>query len=338
MEKLIQSINGVFLFSDPVTGLTGCIALDHCKNGHKVAIGGTRFSTYSSTEEAIKDAVRLAKSMTKKCQMARIPFTGAKAVILKPALLKDHRAFLEKYGMIVNSLKGGFITGCDVGLTNFDMSIVNKVSPYVTGLSQGDFDYLSHLTAFGVLQSIKMAVSRLCNTSSMKNLRLLISGVGKVGESLAKMIHSEGAHLIISDIDLSKMQNLSSLLGCKTVSPRNILSTKCDVLVPCALGNVIHSKNVAQLKCKLICGAANNQIHDNSVYSHLDKMNITFIPDWISNIGGTIYAALSYQKKPVPVIESYLENVIKLRVNEFLKLASTLELSEAVKIMSNNST
>ncbi len=80
----------VSYFSDRRTGLRGYVAIHSTKLGP--AAGGTRYWPYSSDEEALRDVLNLSRAMTYKCALARVPYGGAKAVIIadpkKPKNLK----------------------------------------------------------------------------------------------------------------------------------------------------------------------------------------------------------------------------------------------------------
>ena len=67
--------------------------------------------------------------------------------------------------------------------------------------------------------------------------------------------------------------------------PDEILSTECDILSPCALGPVITRKNVSQLKCKIIAGAAYDIVEDVKVCRQLFKMGVIYAPDFVVNAG-----------------------------------------------------
>ena len=327
--SLIQDIAGIFIFSKPQVNLLGCIALDNRSSGN-IALGGTRLTKYSSFDEAIKDTVRLALSMSEKCKAAELPFTGGKTVILEPDFIENREVFFMEYAKILNSLNGSFITGCDVGLFEEDVNAIAKVSSFVTGFSQLKTDYLSYLTACSVVESIKVSFSKLYKTNSLKNSRVLVQGIGKVGAYVAKIMDKLDAQVMISDVNPAKLKQIQKDVSCKVVDIERLFDTECDVFCPCALGGILNVANSYELKCKLVCGSANNPIYDYNILHILDQRGIIFIPDWISNVGGVIYAALSYQQKPIAEIETYLKQIIDKRVKEFLDYYTSSDLFNAV--------
>ena len=107
---------------DEKTGLKAIVAIHNLKRGP--AIGGCRMLTYQSIDEAIEDALRLGYMMSYKAAINNLPHGGAKAVIIKPKVIKDREAYFEKFGEFVNELGGRYITAVDSGTSPADMDII----------------------------------------------------------------------------------------------------------------------------------------------------------------------------------------------------------------------
>ena len=329
MLNLISDIRGIYVFNNPKINLIGCIAIDKGKQEYG-AIGGTRLLEYSSLEYAIKDVVWLANAMSKKCIVADIPFVGGKGVLLKQKHINSIEEYFKAYGEIIESLNGSFITGCDVGVDNFNMNIVKSKTHYITGLSNGlDRDYLSYLTALGVYKSMGTCLKRIYDIDSLSRINVVIQGVGKVGRDLAKILCQKNAHVTICDINKEIAKQVASELNCDIVEERDIFDIECDIFAPCGLGGVINNETINLLKCKIICGAANNQIHNNNLLEDLDNRNIFFMPDWICNIGGAIYAAHSYLNVDIELIIEKVKKILVRRTNEFIDLKENSNLYTA---------
>ena len=67
----------------------------------------------------------------------------------------------------------------------------------------------SYLTAHGVLRGIQACVREVNGEDSLAGRRILIQGMGKVGDQLARILQKEGARLAISDIDPEKVRALA---------------------------------------------------------------------------------------------------------------------------------
>ncbi len=122
---------------------------------------------------------------------------------------------------------------------------------------------------------------------------ICVVGAGHVGGQLASMLVTEGAEVTISDVDPSR-HALAGRLGAAWVEPEEAILTDCDVLAPCALGGVIDAATVDRLRCRVVCGAANNVLADEALASDLAARGIVYAPDFIANAGGLInvYAEL----------------------------------------------
>jgi leucine dehydrogenase len=126
---------------------------------------------------------------------------------------------------------------------------------------------------------------------SLTGRTVAIIGVGHVGGALAHRLAAEGAQLMLADIDLGK-RALAAELGASWVDPPQALRAAVDVLAPCALGGVIGAEEVAELRCRVICGGANNQLSDEAVADALAARRILYAPDFIVNAAGLINVSL----------------------------------------------
>jgi leucine dehydrogenase len=77
-------------------------------------------------------------------------------------------------------------------------------------------------------------------------------------------------------------------LGVEQGDPTTIHALECDVFAPCALGAVINPQTVDELRCNVVCGAANNQLLDDSMGRRLQERGILYAPDFVVNAGGVI--------------------------------------------------
>jgi leucine dehydrogenase len=93
----------------------------------------------------------------------------------------------------------------------------------------------------------------------------------------------------VTDIDTAK-RGLAGELGARWVEPEGAQRHECDVLSPCALGATLTSAEVAALRCRLVVGAANNQLAGDGVAAELAARGIVWVPDFLANAGGLLYA------------------------------------------------
>jgi len=115
----------------------------------------------------------------------------------------------------------------------------------------------------------------------------VIAGLGHVGANLARRLADAGAEIAVTDIDPRKREFADSL-GAAWLEPGDALEAECDIVSPCAVGGAISSSNIDRLRCRAICGAANNQLADDSLAETLASRGILCAPDFIANAGGLI--------------------------------------------------
>jgi leucine dehydrogenase len=299
----------VELFEDARSRLRCIIALHSTNLGP--AAGGSRFWAYASQEGAIADALRLSRGMSYKNALAGLPLGGGKSVIMRPEGPYDRVALFRAFGDAVESLGGQYLTAEDVGTSIADMEVVRSRTRYVAGLSPragragGD---PSPWTALGVFLSIQCAVERQLKRD-LDGVSVAIQGVGHVGLSLARLLHRQGAKLIIADADQDRARGVAAELGATLADPATILATKADVLAPCALGAILNQQSIATLQTGIVCGAANNQLATDADAETLRMRGILYAPDYLVNAGGIISASAEYLNEDVAKVEDRVARI-----------------------------
>jgi leucine dehydrogenase len=276
----------VLFCSNPEVGLQAIIAVHSTVLGP--GLGGTRMWPYKSTEEAMTDVLRLSRGMTYKAAAAGLNLGGGKAVIIGDAKKDKSEELFRAFGRYVESLDGLYITAEDVGTNTEDMEVVHHETRWVTGLSPelGGGGDPSPVTAFGTLQGIKAAVQHL-GDDSLQGKSVAVQGLGSVGHNLAKFLLDEGAKVFGADIDADSIERAREL-GVEVVPTSEILEVDCDVVAPCALGAVINDNSIPRLRCRVVAGAANNQLAEDRHGRELYDRGILYAPDYVINAGGLI--------------------------------------------------
>lgn len=278
---------------DEATGLKAIVAIHNLKRGP--AIGGCRMLTYQTVDRAYEDALRLGYMMSYKAAINNLPHGGAKAVLIKPKVIKDRVAYFEKFGEFINDLGGRYITAVDSGTSPLEMDIISTKTPYVTCTTKlgGDSDP-SPLTALGVKRAIEAAVKFKLGRDSLDGIDVAIQGAGHVGYHLAKQLKELGARITIADINLKAIQKCIDEIGVNVCAPEEIYGLETDVFAPCALGAVLNLKHIKALKAKIVAGSANNQLAHHHYGALLHERDILYAPDFLINAGGLIHVAVIY--------------------------------------------
>jgi leucine dehydrogenase len=290
-----QGHESIHQFHDAATGLKAIIAIHSTVLGP--AAGGCRMWRYDNEAEAVNDVLRLSRGMTYKNAMAGLPMGGGKAVILAdPEFPPSDEMFLA-FGRCVESLGGRYVTAEDVGVSVADMHTVKQVTDFVAGLppteghAGGD---PSPWTADGVFMGLQAAMQHRLGSDSLRDLKVAVQGVGKVGYDLCRQLHAAGAKLVISDVNESNLQRAQADFGAQVVNPDQILTQDVEVLMPCALGAILDEQSIPLLRAKIVAGAANNQLATPEDGQRLRDLNILYVPDYVINGGGIVSAALEY--------------------------------------------
>jgi leucine dehydrogenase len=116
-----------------------------------------------------------------------------------------------------------------------------------------------------------------------------VQGIGHVGETLVDYLTKEGALVQISDINETRLDEVSNKYGATIFRGSNLYTADVDIYAPCALGATINDETVHKIQAKIIAGAANNQLADENVHGPiLMQRGILYAPDFLINAGGII--------------------------------------------------
>jgi len=255
------------------------------------AVGGTRLRRYPSVHAALVDVLRLSAGMTVKNAVAGLPCGGGKAVIAVPGPLTDgeREALLERYAEMIDGLGGRFATGPDIGTGEADMDVIGRRTAHVfcRSLGRGGSGTASPWTAAGVLAGIRATLRHRTGSDDLAGRQVLIQGLGEVGGVLARLLHDAGARLLLADVDRERVRaTVAALPGSVEVAAEAVSGTECDVYSPCAIGGVLNSESIPQLRCLIVAGAANNQLLEEADADCLRAAGILYAPDFVINSGG----------------------------------------------------
>jgi leucine dehydrogenase len=262
------------------------------------ALGGCRMWRYESSADGARDALKLSRAMTFKTAACGLNVGGGKGVIcLEPGRAPTGKArhdVLLDFADTVNVLEGSYITAEDVGTGPKDMSTIAEGTKFVTGLgkSRGGSGDPSPFTARGVEAAMRACCESAFGKPDLKGRTVAIVGTGRVGSQLAKRLAKAGAKLLLADIDESRRGMIEKLPGAKWTDPSSAMLAEVDVVAPCALGGVIDQVNVDKLRCRIVCGAANNILAHEGLADDLAAEGILYAPDFIANAGGIINVSL----------------------------------------------
>ena len=323
--------------NDKDTGLKAIIGIHNTVLGP--ALGGTRMWQYNNEWEALNDVLRLSRGMTFKSAVAGLNLGGGKAVIIGDAKTQKTPELMKKFGEYVHSLSGKYITAEDVGMETSDMDLVRDVTPYVTGISEsrGGAGNPSPITAYGVFMGMKAAAEFKYGSDVLEDKKVIVQGIGHVGESLVEHLTNEGAKVIITDINQSSLEEVSAKYGAEIFTGDNLYGLDADIYAPCALGATVNDDTINQLKVDIIAGAANNQLANEVKHGNLLlEKGIVYAPDFVVNAGGIInvyaelegYGKAEIMRKTENIFNTTLEIIKNADAKGITTHAAALDIAE----------
>ncbi len=306
-EIPVEGYERVIHATNETTNLDCIIAIHNTKLGP--ALGGVRSWKYSSFNEQKSDVLRLSEAMTLKNSSCGINFGGGKAALNLNHTNKTPELY-QSYAEVVDLLKGQYLTAGDVNTFKEDLIECSKVTNYVYGINVET----SAPTSKGIFNSIIAVHNFINDNNDIEGIHVAISGIGKVGSKLAKLLIKSGAKITVASINRKLIDELKKENIINEVDPKNLFNVNCDIISPCALGGVINSSNRKFLKCKAIVGGANNQLDNSETGEWLLLNNIIYSPDYLVNSGGVIAIASEINGE-----EKFLEKQLK-KIGDRLKI------------------
>ena len=285
----------VIAHRDAASGLRAFVAIHSTVRGP--ALGGTRWHPYPTEEDALRDVLRLSQAMTAKAAVADLPLGGGKAVVIGDPAAKTPEQ-LAAYARLLDSLGGRYITTTDVGTTTAEMDMLRGMTRYVVGVSPalGGGGDTSDLTGVTVVEGMRAALRIAFGDEELTGRRVVVVGVGKVGARVARHAAAGGARVTVADVREDAARALAAEIGADVTSVDEALFLECEVLSPNALGNVLNEETIPRLRCRVVCGAANNQLgNDPDDAALLAARGIVYAPDYVVNSGGLINASVEWE-------------------------------------------
>lgn len=284
---------GAIVLEAPVDqdGITLYIAIDSDSYGHveRPGNGGIRLLNYDSAKHAIDDAVRLAKGMTRKHDMFRTGFSGAKVVVKsdhKDLSFIDRKSLMESAAKALHALQGGMYTGCDLNTGDRDMDYLVEATGnrFVLAGRNSRVD-TNVATASSVIGSILGTVEAMKGSADISELTFTVQGCGKVGTTVAKELVRLGAkHVQTCDL----YPECAKIPKCTPIEDWAL--TPCDFLVPCANSLAITEEVAANFPdgIKYCVGATNSPFANENAKTIFNRRGVMHIPESISSAGAIL--------------------------------------------------
>ena len=340
---------------DPSVGMRGVIVLDSLVRGP--AKGGIRMSL--SADEA--EVRSLARAMTLKCALAKLPFGGGKSgILVDPSSLssEEKQAYVRSFGRYLSMVApDSYVAAPDMGMGSSEMRLLSEVAGFssVTGkpVDAGGLSDRAGSTGFGVFVSVREWFAR--RGESLAGKTVAVQGFGNVGSHAAKFLVDNGAVLVgVSDssgavideggLDVDSLISFVSgggrLADCsfgRSDSSDSVLFLDVDVLVPAAQAEVIGADNYRRVQAGLISEGANLPILPEFERA-LEERGVFVIPDVLANAGGVIGSWVEHEGGSSDSVFGHIERIISGNVDSLLDCMSErgCDSREAVEFLARS--
>jgi len=317
------------------------------------AKGGIRFHP----SVALDEVTALAAWMTWKCAVMNIPFGGAKGgVECDPTRLSmgEIERLTRRYTAEIMNFIGPDrdIPAPDVNtnsqvmawiMDTYSMQMGHAVPGVVTGkpIAIGGSEGRSEATGRGVVYMIIEAAKKL--RLKLDGATAVVQGFGNVGISAAKNLFREGVKIVgisrskggvycsagINPYELQRYNDehktMEGFADCDSISNEELLTLKCDILVPSALENVIHRGNAARIRTRILAEGANGPVTPIAD-EILKEKGVFILPDILANAGGVTVSYFEW----VQDLQNYFWN--EAEINDRLRQIMTASFKKVVAI------
>jgi glutamate dehydrogenase (NAD(P)+) len=284
---------------------------------HSIARGPAKGGIRYAPDVSLDEVRALASWMTWKCAVVNIPFGGGKGgVICDPAILSQSELerITRRYTAEIIEFIGPEkdVPAPDMNtneqtmawiMDTYSMHHRQTVSAVVTGkpIDLGGSRGRAEATGRGCMITAIQALKRFQLQPS--ETRVVIQGFGNVGGMAARLMRRQGFKIIAiieydgavynpNGIDVEALMKHRTETGSITDFPEaeNIdrdeaMFLECEILMPAAKENVIHSGNAQRIRAKILCEGANGPTTapaDDILAAH----DVFVIPDILANAGG----------------------------------------------------
>jgi len=294
---------------DKDAGLKAIIAVHSTVRGP--ALGGCRMYPYKDETAAIKDVLRLSRSMTYKAAIAGVRLGGGKSVMIGNPHTEKTPALMRAMGRAVDRLQARYIIGEDIGTNPDDMRMIGEETRAVSCRNPEDGGYgdPAPMTALGTFQAIRAGLKHKRGTGDLNGLTVAVQGVGNVGRHLCDLLSEAGARLVVCDVHAPNAQVAVEKWGAQVVATEEIHAVEADVFAPCAVGGTLNARTIPALNCGIVAGAANNQLAAPMDAGRLGERGIVYLPDYVANGGGLISCAAEWYRADKAQIEKDVYNI-----------------------------
>ncbi|MCP4220703.1 MAG: Glu/Leu/Phe/Val dehydrogenase [bacterium] len=305
----------IAFYTDKSVKLRAILAIHNTALGP--AMGGIRILKYESGQAAMNEVTMLSQAMTRKAAAAGLNVGGGQIVVVQQEGMEKKEPMFRAIGRFVDSFKGRFIAGPDVGVTENSMEYVGMETRYLTGLPScyGGSGDPSRMGAYGALKGIQAAAKYKWNSDDLTGKKIILQGYGRIGSRIAELLKNEKAEVLVADIDAAKVKSAEKN-GYKTIPAADIFNEPCDILAPCAVGSVVTPETAEEFQCGIIAGPANHQWQNPDDGLLLKKRDILYVPDFIINCGALIDIAEEYtgykDKKVLRKVEHIYDRVLEI--------------------------
>ena len=334
---------------------------------HSIARGPAKGGIRYAPDVTLDEVRALASWMTWKCAVVNITFGGAKGgVICDPhkMSMSEVERMTRRYTAELIEFLGPEkdVPAPDVNtneqimawmMDTYSMHMRQTVTAVVTGkpINIGGSRGRREATGRGVMIVSDEACRKL--GIDPKGARVIVQGFGNVGSNAAQLMHEAGYRIVgIAEVDgglynkngidikaliefRQKNGTIQGFPGAEKYDSAELLITGCEILIPAATENVITSRNVDQVKCRILAEGANGPT-TSAADDVLAEKGVFVIPDILANAGGVTTSYFEWVQDrqgyfwKESVVNEQLETIMKSSFEDVVRYADNHKVNNRI--------
>lgn len=308
VHKNVLEHENILYIKDKQTGLKAVIAIHDTTLG--AAFGNVTIKKYDHIHKAFEDAIKYSRSATYKAALAALSIGGAHAVIVTNDDTKVQPEQLQKFGVYINLFKGKFIATPSSSITTEEFNYIKETTNHTISFQRKTLN-ISTFTAYGTLEGIKASAFYLWGSEELRNRKIVVQGVGKVGTQIVEFLLKDGADVTIADTNYEKVEALLNRFPqLNAINPEDVITHEADILIPAATSGILNEFTIPLLNYKLIAGPADNQLKNEETDGKLlEEQGILFTPDFLINAGSLITNYFEYAQLDKEHLQAKIEKI-----------------------------
>lgn len=335
----------VVWYYDPINDARCIVAIHNSQR--PFTVGNIRRTRMAKPEyDVVVETLNLSRAISFRSAVGNLEIGGSYLNFQGPATDETNRKTI--FGFLAYIADSEDVKwGMEPGFSNEEVELLQNEAQHIIRAEDDQEQQATVCATTSIYLAITESLQVRYGNSEIGGKLIGVQGLGRIGRCLAEKLLSEGADLIVCDVNPDRVDsflkaNKKYQKSISVVSSSEITMQMGHVFSPCAQGGLLSRDSMREIAYHIIVGGAlqvlyaTTQEEEITLANRLMKKGMLYVPDWISNIGALMYVSALIRKEPTDInsICLSMEEVYKPYLREILqnsKVNNTSVVEEAYK-------